>query len=100
VRPFFRHPRHPYARGLLGASVSEASDGGEGGHYTTRRLTEIPGTIASAAGEPGCPFAPRCPDMIALCRTAPPVLEPVASDWDVACVVVSRTEVPHGAAVG
>ena len=74
TRPFFAQPRHPYARGLLGASVSEASDGAEGGHYTTRRLTEIPGTIASAAGEPGCPFAPRCPEMIPACRTAPPAL--------------------------
>jgi peptide/nickel transport system ATP-binding protein len=104
VRPFFRHPRHPYARGLLSASVNEetsetGADQG-GGHYTTRRLSEIPGSVASAIDETGCPFAPRCPDMISECRIAPPPLEPMADGSQVACIVASRTEVPHAAAVG
>jgi len=73
VRPFFRHPRHPYARGLLDASVTEA----EGAHYTTRRLREIPG------------------------RAAPPVLERMADGSEVACIMaVAGSEVPHVAAVG
>ncbi len=100
VRPFFRRPRHPYARGLLGASVNEAGSEAEAGHYTTRRLVEIPGSVASAASEPGCPFAPRCPEMIPACRAAPPPLEAVAEGWDVACIRASRTEVRHVAAVG
>jgi peptide/nickel transport system ATP-binding protein len=83
----------------LGASVSEAGDV-EGGHYTTRRLSEIPGTVTSAAGEPGCPFAPRCPEMLAACRTALPALETVADGWEVACIATARSEVPHGVAVG
>jgi peptide/nickel transport system ATP-binding protein len=99
VRPFFHHPRHPYSRGLLGASVSEAGSNAQGGHYTTQRLTEIPGSVASAASEPGCPFAPRCPEVIPACRTAPPALEPVAHGWQVACPVAARTEVRHVAAV-
>jgi peptide/nickel transport system ATP-binding protein len=100
VRPFFRHPRHPYARGLLAASVSESHDQAEGGHYTTRRLTEIPGTVASAAGEAGCPFAPRCPEVVAACRIAPPKLQRVADGWDVACIVAAGAGVRHVAAVG
>jgi peptide/nickel transport system ATP-binding protein len=100
VRDFFRRPRHPYARGLLEASVSEAGTQAEGAHYTTRRLTEIPGSVASAAGEPGCPFAPRCPDMVPACRTAPPKLQPVAGSWDVACIIAARTDVLNAAAVG
>jgi len=102
VRPFFRHPRHPYARALLGASVNEPdsqTDSGEDWHYTTHRLNEISGSVASAAGEPGCPFAPRCPEMIPACRSAPPRLEPVG-DGSVACFLAARTEVPHGAAIG
>jgi peptide/nickel transport system ATP-binding protein len=96
VRPFFAGPRHPYARGLLGASVEEG-----GGHYTTRRLNEIPGSVASAFGESGCPFAPRCPDMIAACRTAPPPLATSGPDWRVACVVeAAQREARHVAAVG
>jgi len=105
VRPFFRHPRHPYSRGLLGASVNEASSMAQaghhtGGHYTTRRLIEIPGSVASAGGEPGCPFAPRCPDRIRACRAAPPPLEQMADGSEVACIVAAETEVPHVAAVG
>jgi peptide/nickel transport system ATP-binding protein len=102
VRPFFRQPRHPYARGLLAASVNEPdgrSGGAEGWHYTTRRLTEISGSVASAAGEPGCPFAPRCPEMLPACRATPPPLEPVG-DGLVACFLAARSEVEHGAVVG
>jgi peptide/nickel transport system ATP-binding protein len=96
VRPFFRHPRHPYARGLLAASVSDAGDG----HYTTHRLREISGSVASAAHEQGCPFAPRCPEMIQACRAAPPPLERMADGSEVACVMAVPSEVPHVAAVG
>ena len=96
VRPFFRHPRHPYSRGLLAASVNEAGDG----HYTTQRLTEIPGSVASAANESGCPFAPRCPDVIPACRAARPPLDKVADGWEVACILATRTEVRRVAAVG
>jgi peptide/nickel transport system ATP-binding protein len=102
VRPFIRRPRHPYARALLGASVNEPesqADSGEDWHYTTHRLNEISGSVASAAGEPGCPFAPRCPEMIAACRSVPPRLETVG-DGSVACFLAARTELPHGPAVG
>jgi peptide/nickel transport system ATP-binding protein len=100
VRPFFRRPRHPYTRGLLGASVNEAGGEVGGGHYTTRRLNEISGTVASAAGEPGCPFAPRCPSVIHACRAAPPALEPMPDGSQVACIIAARAEVSHVAAVG
>jgi peptide/nickel transport system ATP-binding protein len=103
VRPFFRRPRHPYARGLLGASVNEPdgqAGSGDGWHYTTKRLNEISGSVASAAAEPGCPFAPRCPDMIPACRTAPPALQAVGDGSEVACIRFSGMEVPHVAAVG
>jgi peptide/nickel transport system ATP-binding protein len=100
VVPFFRHPRHPYARGLLGASVNEAGTEAGGAHYTTRRLSEIRGSVASATIEPGCPFAPRCPAMIQACQAAPPPLEPIADGSSVACIVAARIEVPHVAAVG
>jgi len=96
TRPFFVRPRHPYARGLLGAAVGEAET-----HYTTQRLDEIPGSVASAAGEPGCPFAPRCPEMISACRDAPPPLAEVGPARQVACIVeAARIEAEHVAAVG
>ena len=94
VRPFFAAPRHPYARGLLDASVGHDGEA----HYTTRRLNEIPGSVASAAGEAGCPFAPRCPDRIAACRHAPPRLSALAPDHHVACILVDGND--YVAAVG
>jgi len=70
IRPFFAAPLHPYSRGLLGARVDVDSDE----HYLSDRLTEIPGSVGSAAGEAGCPFAPRCPLVVADCRRALPPL--------------------------
>ncbi len=85
VGPFFTSPRHPYARGLLGASVGHDEEA----HYTTRRLAEIPGSVASAAGLAGCPFAPRCNEAIAPCHAAPPPLTLLEEDHRVACVVAA-----------
>jgi peptide/nickel transport system ATP-binding protein len=61
-------PLHPYTAGLLGASPRKA--GGLG--YRDARLAEIPGSIASARGEAGCAFAPRCRHAVAACSAAPP----------------------------
>ena len=72
-------PAHPYARGLLAAATGA-------GHYTTERLTEIAGTVASAAGALGCPFAPRCPDRIDGCDLGVPALRPVGPGHDAACI--------------
>ena len=72
-------PAHPYACGLLGASVSRA-------HYTERKLVEITGTVGSAAEAPGCPFAPRCPSHITPCDAAVPSLRPVRTAHDAACI--------------
>jgi peptide/nickel transport system ATP-binding protein len=84
VGEFFAGPKHPYSQGLLNSSV------GESAHYTSQRLTEIKGSIASATGEIGCSFAPRCPIAVASCRAAPPALETIGpgtvrTGWSVAC---------------
>jgi peptide/nickel transport system ATP-binding protein len=70
IKPFFAEPLHPYSRGLLGARVDVDADE----HYSLNRLSEIPGSVGSAAGETGCSFAPRCPIVVAGCRLAPPPL--------------------------
>ncbi len=82
VAPFFARPRHPYARGLLQAAIGEQK-----AHYTTARLTEIPGSVVSATRETGCAFAPRCPAVIPGCRQAPPPLERIEPGRRVACIV-------------
>jgi len=70
IKPFFADPLHPYSRGLLGARVDVDADE----HYSLNRLSEIPGSVGSAAGETGCSFAPRCPIVVPGCRLKPPPL--------------------------
>ena len=55
------NPRHPYTRALL-ASVPHRSKRG-------KRLYSIAGTVPNPAYKPaGCPFHPRCPEVIDSCR--------------------------------
>jgi peptide/nickel transport system ATP-binding protein len=91
IRPFFARPMHPYSRGLLGARVDSDTDE----HYTASRLSEIPGSVGSAASEAGCAFAPRCPMVEPSCRSAPPPLLAFESGRRVACPVSLRAVSPE-----
>jgi peptide/nickel transport system permease protein len=63
-------PRHPYTRALLAASPQFGS------HYSRGRLLTIPGRVTDPASpEPGCPFAPRCPDARPECGASIPPLK-------------------------
>ncbi len=58
-------PLHPYAQGLLGATVHAGVRG--------KRLTTIPGAPPDLAEVPkGCAFAPRCSEAEPLCLSAVP----------------------------
>ncbi len=73
VDELYAHPRHPYTRGLL-ASIPKLSD------QPASRLNSIGGTPPEPGRRPqGCPFAPRCPLAMDICRTHVPKLEPVAA---------------------
>ena len=55
------NPRHPYTRALI-AAVPVPGDQ-RGGKVV------LPGNMPSPANPPpGCPFHPRCPDVMAVCR--------------------------------
>ncbi|MES0207836.1 ABC transporter ATP-binding protein [Mesorhizobium sp. M0028] len=92
----FRTPLHPYTRGLLAASPRLKTNL----HYRDARLTEIPGSIVSAAGEKGCPFRPRCAVARDSCAHFVPALVEVGEDRLVACPYSFIPEVAHGAALG
>lgn len=61
-------PAHPYTRALI-ASIADD----DGVVSAARR----PGDVAGAAAAHACPFVPRCPDALDLCRTHPPALRAV-----------------------
>ncbi|MEW6644875.1 MAG: ABC transporter ATP-binding protein [Pseudomonadota bacterium] len=94
--PLFADPRHPYTRGLLAAAPRLNA----GQHYRLAPLPEIPGSIASALGQPGCPFAPRCPVSRAACRSHVPDIIAPSPDRLVACPITVQEGAVHGAAVG
>lgn len=78
---FVTSPSHPYTRGLLSASPRSHPDL----HYRNARLTEIPGNILSASGEPGCGFRPRCDRARVSCADRVPELQSISRQHVVAC---------------
>jgi peptide/nickel transport system ATP-binding protein len=77
VREVVQNPLHPYAKGLMGAIPTLATD--------SERLVQIPGSMPRlSAIPPGCPFNPRCPYVFDRCRVERP--EPIQRDQHrVAC---------------
>lgn len=93
----FETPYHPYTQGLLAASPRLKADY----HYRDGPLTEIRGSIVSAAGEEGCSFRPRCPVARAACAQSVPPLVEVSASREVACPYVPAiAERAHVASVG
>ncbi len=71
VEAFFARPGHPYSLGLVQAVPRVDAP-------RARRLPAIPGTVPEAGDRPpGCPFQPRCPLRLDLCRREAPRLEAV-----------------------
>ncbi len=77
VRDVVQNPLHPYAKGLMGAIPTLASD--------AARLVQIPGSMPRlSAIPPGCSFNPRCAFAFDRCRIERP--EPIAQGTQaVAC---------------
>jgi peptide/nickel transport system ATP-binding protein len=74
-----RAPRHPYTRGLLGATVHDTMRG--------QRLEAIPGDLPDPATlPPGCAFAPRCRYVLPACATGDIASTVAAPDHLVRCI--------------
>ena len=70
TRQVFDNPRHPYSIGLLDAFPSITGE--------KVPLTGIPGQPPDLSrAQPGCWFAPRCPQVMDRCASTPPELYPV-----------------------
>ncbi len=82
VEVLFAEPKHPYTQGLL-HSVPRIAKGATGHRG---RLQEIPGLVPSIfAIPPGCPFSPRCPQVMERCSRETPPLDPVGPTTRAAC---------------
>ncbi|HUI83181.1 MAG TPA: ABC transporter ATP-binding protein [Candidatus Binatia bacterium] len=80
----FRHPAHPYTRGLLNSVPTLRTD-------RSRPLQAVEGTVPTmGALPPGCPFEPRCAWRVESCSAALPPLAEVAPGHLARCPVVAR----------
>ena len=71
-------PLHPYTRALVAALPT--------GHWSERSISSIPGSPPPLhAGQPGCLFAPRCPNRSERCENDSPQLELIAEGHEAAC---------------
>ncbi len=69
---------HPYTQALL-ACFPKMGQG-------RRRLAPIQGTVPDLRFTPaGCPFHPRCPEVIPICREKEPALKTVGRNLSVSC---------------
>ncbi len=77
VRDVVQRPLHPYAKGLMGAIPTLASD--------AKRLVQIPGSMPRLSAIPnGCAFHPRCEFAFDRCRVERPEPRPNGAQM-VAC---------------
>ena len=78
VEALFAEPRHPYTAGLA-ASIPRIGE-------RRQRLPQIQGTPPDPISIPAaCPFSPRCPIAIEICRIERPALRPVGTAHTAAC---------------
>lgn len=83
VETILNEPSHPYTKALLRAAPTFERRAKDAWHL-------LPGETPSASViPPGCPFASRCPDVTAECRTRMPRLTSVGRRHDVACLVAT-----------
>jgi oligopeptide/dipeptide ABC transporter ATP-binding protein len=87
VTHIFHEPRHPYTQALLASLPSRSKRG--------QTLHSIPGTVPNPAYKPaGCPFHPRCPHAMDLCRNLFPALCDYGGGHLSRCPVLYQRENP------
>lgn len=85
TRDLFHNPLHPYTVGLLN-SVPVLGRKGK------KVLVPIKGMVPTPTTEvKGCPFAPRCPRVMAICRERTPLLRQVTPAHQTACWLYGET---------
>lgn len=84
VEDVFADPKHPYTQGLLRSVPNIELDGAE--------LYKMEGAPPNLLHPPkGCRFHPRCPNVMDICRTEEPGMEPVHESQIAACWLYQKT---------
>jgi oligopeptide/dipeptide ABC transporter ATP-binding protein len=97
VDSVIRTPRHPYTQ-LLVSSIPVADRRRRWGEDTPADPDAPPNAVA---GGGGCPFAPRCPSVMDICRESPPPLFMPDADRAAACFLYREAPVlPTGDVAG
>lgn len=79
VKELFKHPRHPYTKGLL-TSIPQLAK------HSKTILPTITGRVPSLMNMPhGCRFADRCPLTETVCRKTTPEIKNMGKNHTVAC---------------
>lgn len=92
----FKHPAHPYTKGLLAARPKIAQATG-----TRLRLPTIPGTVPPLNELPaGCRFSGRCPQEALICATTRPQPVATANGSSVCCHQFEADRVSPGRGAG
>lgn len=90
VATLFHNPQHPYTQGLIGSrpTIEDARD----------RLGFIPGNVPNPLEMPGgCPFHPRCPHAMDVCRETMPGATQLEDRHTVRCWLHETEEtISHG----
>ena len=87
VHQVINHPNHPYTAGLMASIPDMAVD--------RERLNQIDGAMPRLNAIPtGCAFNPRCPQVMARCRTERPEL--MATSGTQAACWLHAPQAPHG----
>jgi oligopeptide/dipeptide ABC transporter ATP-binding protein len=86
ARELYERPGHPYAKALMSAFPPLGG--------ARQRIEGIPGQPPDLRNLPqGCPFAPRCPDVIAnVCTVVKPPMFDLGPEHRVLCHLYARTE--------
>ncbi len=85
TRVIFKHPDHPYTRGLMRAIPRPGLKGS--------RLEAIPGSVPANPGAiVGCAFAPRCSQAFDRCHVEAPPLYDLGEDHHCACFLVEAND--------
>jgi len=87
LQDIFKHPRHPYTKGLLGSIPSLTKN--------VRRLSPIKGLMPDPTDlPPGCAFAPRCQYATEACTRSMPATYTISDTHQVRCILAEQ-EVNH-----